>query len=139
MSQGRLCLHPLTTHPSHWKQEQMPKDVHPPCRAQMVRGTQRHSPASLEEAVSVDTKQTLVTILLNPEALSQVPLYNFSGLILEPKSRATGRGNRPCPQMKTPNQNLWPLPSAHPSFRKKLGSFPRFPIHWPRSVVSTTS
>lgn len=39
MSQGRFCLHPLTTHPSHWKLEQMPKDVHPPCRAQMAPET----------------------------------------------------------------------------------------------------
>lgn len=40
-------------------------------------GAQRHSLASLEEAVPAGTTQTLTTILLNPETLNQFPLDIF--------------------------------------------------------------
>lgn len=36
---GRLFLHLSITHSFHWKQREMPKDVHPPCRAQMAPET----------------------------------------------------------------------------------------------------
>lgn len=98
MSQGGFCLYPLCHPPLPLETEGDTEGCASPAEPRWLQkpllGGTAPSPRP-EGRASVGTKQSLVTVLLGPKPLHQLPWDNLFGLRPGPEHRAAGSGNSP--------------------------------------------